>query len=91
MMSDNDIRIAVAVEVPEIGLMIGAEVPEVSIGVSGAGIRYPEYQGPYSVVPGAIAQRLETRGKVSADDIIIGPIPQNYGLITYNGTTITVS
>lgn len=52
---------------------------------------YPEYDGIYDVLPGPEAQELKTRYRSVLDNIRIAPIPKNYGLITYNGRTITVS
>lgn len=53
---------------------------------------YPnQYQGPTEVTPGESLQTLETRGLMMTDHVKVNPIPNNYGLITFNGTTITVS
>lgn len=49
------------------------------------------YEGPYEVVPGRDPQTLRTRGRTLADDVVVGAIPSNYGLITWNGSTLTVS
>ena len=51
----------------------------------------PAYDGPYSVTPSAEAQTLETNGKRMTGDVTIGPIPSNYGLVTWNGAYITIS
>ena len=51
----------------------------------------PTYRGSYEVVPGAAAQVLPTDGLLMDGDLTVGAIPSNYGLITYNGSTITVS
>ena len=51
----------------------------------------PSYEGPYEVTPGAEEQTLETEFLYMTGDITINPIPNNYGLITYDGSTITVS
>ena len=50
-----------------------------------------EYEGPYEVTPTDQVQTLATADKVLAADIVIDPIPSNYGLITWNGTVINVS
>lgn len=50
-----------------------------------------EYEGSYEVTPTDQAQTLLTADKILAANIVIDPIPNNYGLITYNGSTITVS
>lgn len=49
------------------------------------------YQGEYTVTPSMVAQVLPTTGKTLGDDITIAPIPNNYGLITWDGSTLTVS
>jgi hypothetical protein len=49
------------------------------------------YTGPTEVNPSAETQTLLTKNLRMEDDITIKPIPQNYGLITWDGTKITVS
>lgn len=49
------------------------------------------YTGAYEFVPTSEAQTISIDHKLAEQDIIIGPIPSNYGLITYNGSIITVS
>lgn len=50
-----------------------------------------EYDGPYEVTPSATAQTLATRGLLSTADIVVNPIPSNWGRITWDGSTLTVS
>lgn len=52
---------------------------------------YPFYAGPTEITPSNETQTLETQGKVVLSDIVVNPIPSNYGLITWNGVTLTVS
>jgi len=49
------------------------------------------YQGSTDITPGSEAQVLSTQGMVIDTDIVIEPIPSNYGLITWNGSTLLVS
>lgn len=49
------------------------------------------WEGPYEVTPQATAQTLATSGLQMARDLTIGPIPSNYGLVTWDGSTLTVS
>ena len=49
------------------------------------------YQGAYTITPSNQAQTLPTAGASLAQDITVEPIPSNYGLITWNGSVITVS
>ena len=49
------------------------------------------YSGEYEVTPTTEEQTLATAGKTLARDVVVAPIPRNYGLITYNGSVLTVS
>lgn len=49
------------------------------------------YEGAYEVTPTAAGVTLQTKGKYLVDDLVVNPIPQNYGLITWDGITLTVS
>lgn len=49
------------------------------------------YSGQTEVTPSSETQILETEGFTMLDNITINPIPNNYGLITWNGSTLTVS
>lgn len=51
----------------------------------------PDYEGSYTVTPTSESQTIPTANKRMVHDFVIDPIPSNYGLITYNGSTITVS
>lgn len=52
---------------------------------------YPAYEGATTVTPGETAQVLATEGRAVLSDITINPIPSNYGLITWDGSTLNVS
>lgn len=66
---------------------------EVTLGVDSAirPIDAPHYHGAYSVTPSAEEQTLDVAGLLMEQNVTIAPIPQNYGLITWNGATLTVS
>lgn len=49
------------------------------------------YEGATEVTPSEVTQTLPTLGLLLSADITINPIPSNYGLITWDGHTITVS
>ena len=51
----------------------------------------PTYTGETVVTPSEAEQVLATADKVVTRNIVINPIPSNYGLITWNGSTLTVS
>lgn len=49
------------------------------------------YKGQTEITPEPYLQTFETDGKVINGNFIVNPIPSNYGLITWNGSTLTVS
>lgn len=49
------------------------------------------YEGEYVITPSGAVQILEIKNKTAVQNITIQPIPQNYGLITWNGSVLTVS
>ena len=61
------------------------------VGVSVETGRLPIYDGPTEVTPSTEQQVLETNQHAMRSNIVIAPIPSNYGLVTWDGSTITVS
>lgn len=49
------------------------------------------YTGSYEFTPSANTQVIEIDQLTASQNITINPIPSNYGLITWNGSTLTVS
>lgn len=49
------------------------------------------YTGVYEVTPSSEMQTLNTEQLMMSENVTINPIPSNYGLITWNGSTLTVS
>jgi len=56
-----------------------------------SGGSYDVYTGPYTVTPTRETQSLNTRGKIASANITVNPIPNYYGLITWDGSVLTVS
>lgn len=50
----------------------------------------PKYTGPYEVTPGEVELDLDTGGLLMTKNVTVSPIPNNYGLITWNGLYLTV-
>ena len=70
----------------------GAGERSATISVTGSGaLPVPHYTGPYEFTPTEETQTVSIARKQAAEDIIIHTIPQNYGLVTYNGSIITIS
>lgn len=86
---------------PEITKLIevAAEISEAVINVDAETITavrtYTEpveyYEGEYEFTPSQSPQTVQIKDKMTRHDITINPIPSNYGLITWNGATLTVS
>ena len=54
-------------------------------------VEHPAYEGPTEVTPSSVEQFLLTKNYRMTENIKVKPIPSNYGLITWDGSTITVS
>ena len=61
---------------------------EVDGGGGGGGEPYP---GPYEVTPTQETQVLRTAQKVAQRNIVVNPIPHDWGHITWDGSVLTVS
>lgn len=60
------------------------------------GVRYevsdkPYYRDDYEVTPSDEMQILHVANMAMIHDIVINPIPSNYGKVTYNGQIITIT
>lgn len=51
----------------------------------------PVYTGTQTVTPSSQTQTLRTDGKRIVGDITVAPVPSNYGLVTWNGSYLTIS
>lgn len=55
------------------------------------GITPDPFTGEYEYTPTQSTQTVTIEGKTAVRNIIIKPIPSNYGLIAWNGSALTVS
>jgi hypothetical protein len=93
------VKLNVAFKSADIGFAVRFGYTEANLGAEFKDvIRVPElvdrepYQGDYTITPKPQQQTLLTRDKLMQEDLIINPIPKEYGLVTYdNRKTITVS
>lgn len=82
--STSRVTLPVTVGTTQVGLPVGL----------GAAYQMREgeiYDGEYVFTPTQETQVVPTADKLLLDNITINPIPQNYGLITYNGAFIRVT
>lgn len=49
------------------------------------------YEGDYSITPTTQEQIVPIMGLTARQNITVGAIPSNYGLVTWNGAVLTVS
>lgn len=66
-------------------------VVNVSIGSDIATVQPNPYTGATTITPTTETQTLQTANKSVLTDIVIEPIPNNYGLITWDGSRLTIS
>lgn len=77
-------KVSVSVNSPNVGIGIGSPIAR----------NYVErdpYTGDYIITPTSEDIVLQTNGKRMIDNVTIKAIPQKYGLITWNGSFLTVS
>lgn len=87
------IPMTVAVTGVTIPMIMEATTVEFSTGIGAAYSmqQNAHYDGEYTFTPTQEQQTVQTAGLVVDQDIIIEPIPSNYGLITWDGSVLTVS
>ena len=89
------ITIPMQVSVSEVLLPVAVAVSAVNLPMQVAAsyqMREGEiYDGPYEFTPSQETQMVSTAEKLLLENIVINPIPSNYGLVTYNGSIITIS
>ena len=92
-MSNNCCEVTLHVEdASEVALTVhDSDGAALEIGGSFYAVGPPLYTGPYEFTPTQFTQVVEIDGKRAEGDITINPIPSNYGLITWNGSVLTVS
>lgn len=49
-----------------------------------------DYTGEYTFTPSNETQEIETADKTLTQNIIINPIPSNYGLVSYDGSILSI-
>lgn len=64
---------------------------DIKIGTAIQLIDNDTYDGEYEFVPTDQVQIIQISGLTATMDITIDPIPNNYGLITWDGSSLTVS
>lgn len=64
---------------------------QIQFDVAIGGASAEHYAGTTEITPDADEHTLLTAGMVVDEDIVIHKIPSNYGLITWNGSTLMVS
>ena len=78
-------------EAEEVGFSLDNDNHDLAIDTKIVMVEGDSYTGSYTVTPSGQAQTLQTSGLLMSGNLTINPIPSNYGLITWNGSTLTVS
>jgi len=85
------IPMTVSATTAEIDIGISPSLVPIAMTVNATQSDAGKYTGEYVVTPSDEQQTLETAGKILKQNVVIEPIPQNYGLITWSGLGIRVS
>ena len=75
----------------QIASVSSGSVEPLKVDIASIEWRGRDYTGAYTATPSAETQTFPTRGKNMTEDFVVEPIPSNYGLITWNGSVLTVS
>ena len=81
------IRLKLAEE-PVIKLKVPDDSVKLKLGMSLETVS--DYEGAYEFTPTEDAQTISIAGHKAAANIIINPIPSNYGKVTWTGTVLTI-
>ncbi|MDT3386994.1 MAG: hypothetical protein LIR46_04415 [Bacteroidota bacterium] len=91
------ILVPVDVDVVETSIIVDVDVVEevenvdVDVDTKIVASDTADFGGPYDITPSQSEQVVEIEGLKATHNIVVAPIPNNYGLITYNGSILTVS
>lgn len=86
------IRASAVIKRPSASATVVINRPGLSAAATIAGGNsYPQYDGEYSFTPTTEEQTIETKGFALLENIVIAPIPSNYGLVSWNGLGIRIS
>lgn len=86
-------KLTATFEPAKMDVIVPAPAIETSTGIPIARelVEREPYEGAYTITPSAEQQVLQTKNLRMTDNVVVGAIPSNYGLITWNGSTLTVS
>lgn len=87
----RDLSAESGVEIKIVSVESGEIKNLAQVSQGGINVITDEYEGPYEATPTQSTQTFPTKDKGMAQDFVVNPIPSNYGLITWNGSVLTVS
>lgn len=87
------VKLSAAFVQPKLNVTFNAATMQTSTGtpVAREYVERPAYEGATEITPSETEQILQTKNFRMTENITVNPIPSNYGLITWDGSTITVS
>lgn len=91
MAGTDTLNMVVTARVSTISMRVNAVIGNLTASVEAIFNQGKAYHGEYEITPSREEQILPTAGSALSQDIVVHAIPQNYGLITYNGFEIMVS
>lgn len=76
--------VSVAADPASYGINVGNPIARDYVGCD-------PYEGSYTITPSNERQTLSVQNMRMTEDLTIEPIPSNYGLVTWNGSVITIT
>ena len=89
-MIELPLRVNMTVDTSQTSYRVGVNSNLHSISMKSALTFAPLYQGVYEMYPSLEEQTLHTQEYLLTRDIVVKPVPSNYGRITYNGSYLLV-
>lgn len=90
-MSEAEIMVNIGTNNRSVDVAVTSNTRNVDVSVSRNLPDFPIYHGEHTFTATAEEQTIHVSNFTMLNDIVINPIPQTYGLITYDGSTLTVS
>lgn len=72
-------------------LALESNIHEIGLAIEGIGTDYPQYHGITEITPSENRVVLNTKDTIVLQNIVVNPIPSNWGRIGWNGSYLTVS
>lgn len=87
------VPLSIAEDTANISLEVAADAQQIplEVGMAITPVSGEPYDGLYTITPAGVRQTIPAAGLYAREDFIVEAIPNNYGLITWDGSVLTVA